>query len=374
MLLWGGYNEQPNARTMKKRARVLLLGASGSIGKNTLSVLKAFPEEFSLVGVSVKTNTTVLFDIVERHAVESVHIDDRSLKKQLQRSFSGEIFTGKEGLLECIEKSNADMVLNAISGEAGLPATEKAIERGMKIALANKESLVMAGLRLLKRAKETGAEIFPVDSEHSSLAELLSKTERGKVKRLWLTASGGPFRDAQKFPKSSFPTISKEQALNHPTWKMGAKISIDSATMMNKAFELIEAVRLFDFPAELFRVVVHPESIVHGAIELCDGSVIMDCSSPDMKLPIARALFRAAGKELPQEFSVQPYEPFEKSFHFEALDEERFPSLQFAKKALKNGEDDCAELVRRNDSSVELFLTGKIRFDEIFTRLGEGFS
>jgi 1-deoxy-D-xylulose-5-phosphate reductoisomerase len=356
---------------MKKR--VFLFGASGSIGKNAIAVLEQFPEVFSLIGISAKTSSRALLEVASRHPVEVVYIDELEAKKELEQEFRGRIYCGKETLSTCIQETSVDIVVNALPGSAGLLVSEEGIEKGIPLALANKESLVMAGIRLMKRSKETGSSIIPIDSEHSALAELLSKTPRKMVKKLWLTGSGGPFRSAQVFPKSSFPTITKEQALNHPTWKMGAKISIDSATLMNKAFEMIEAVRLFDFAVEDIRVVIHPESIVHGAIELHDGSVLMECSSPDMKLPIARALFRAAHQPFPESFSLESESYFGKSFHFEAVDEERFPSLQFARNALKKGEKSCADLVRINDEAVELFLNEKIRFDEIFERLGRIF-
>ncbi|MEI7511111.1 MAG: 1-deoxy-D-xylulose-5-phosphate reductoisomerase [Candidatus Peregrinibacteria bacterium] len=352
---------------MKKS--IILLGATGSIGTQTLEILEQFPEAFDLVGISGGKQWEKLLDISEKWNVPFVFCDQpgtKTIPKSLDKSH---FFFGEEGLSQIAEK-NADIYVNAISGIAGVKATEEIIKHhGTNLCLANKESLVMKGLAIMDTIKNNSIQLFPIDSEHSSMASLLEKVQKKRIKKIWLTASGGPFRDATQHPLSSFSSLTAKDALHHPTWTMGPKISVDSATLMNKAFELIEAVRLFDLPPDIFEVVVHPQSIVHSAIETEDGNILMEASSPNMKLPIARALFKARGEEVPEEFSISPFSPFGKSLTFEAVDEERFPSLQLAKKALASGERACEALLRKNDELVEQFLNGEIFFGDILKGL-----
>ncbi len=331
---------------------ILLLGATGSIGKSTLDIIRQFPEKCKLIGIAGGKNRNALEKIGKEFSLE---------KSQIFLSDEN-----KENIEMFIRKNNADIYVNAISGEAGIPATREIIQQKNPLCLANKESLVGHGI-FINRTKK--CEIIPIDSEHSSMAHLLSQVKKTEVKKIWLTASGGPFRDREKFPIEKFSQLSKHDALNHPTWEMGQKISIDSATLMNKAFELIEAMRLFDFPIETYQVVVHPQSIIHAAVETHDGNIIMEASTPSMHLPIARSLFTAMKESVPQKFSIEHFSPFGKNLTFEKLDNERFPSLLFAKKALELGEKKCQELLHANDESVHLFLEEKISFAEIFKRI-----
>ena len=335
---------------MKKT--LLLLGATGSIGTQTLEIIRKFPEKFTLIGIAGGKNIQALKKIKNEFFLEN-----------------SQVFVGSKNtcsLQEFIQKNPADIYVNALSGMAGIPATLEIIQQKNPLCLANKESLVAKGETVMKTKK---CAIIPIDSEHSSMAHLLSKVEESQVKKIWLTASGGPFRDAQKFPKKIFSQLTAKDALKHPTWSMGAKISIDSATMMNKAFELIEAVRLFPFPVETYQVVVHPQSIIHAAVETKDGNILMEASSPTMLLPICRSLFHALREEIPENFSIPAFNPFEEknqNLGFEAVDEERFPSLQLAKKALILGEESCEKFLEKNDIAVEKFLAGEISFEGIF--------
>lgn len=338
---------------MKKK--VLLLGATGSIGSSTLDIIRQFPEYFELIGIAGGKNISALIKIQKEFHLSENQIYSNSPKNSIQ---------------DFITQNPANVYINAISGKAGISSTKIIIQQKNPLCLANKESLVAYGETVMKNKK---CRIIPIDSEHSSMQHLLHQVDKNDVEKIWLTASGGPFRDAKKFPKNSFSTLSPKDALNHPTWKMGAKITVDSATLMNKAFELIEAVRLFDFPIEKYQVVVHPQSIIHAAVETIDGNIIMEASHPSMHLPIARSLFSAINKKIPQSFSLKKFSPFGKNLSFEALDEERFPSLQFAKKALAEGEQKCKELLLANDEAVELFLQEKISFADIFERIGKIF-
>ncbi len=352
---------------MKKK--IILFGATGSIGTQTLEILEAFPENFEIVGISGGKQWEKLLDIANKWNVPFVCCDqidtEKFSKKEKRRTF----LSGNTGI-SLLAKQKADVYINAISGIAGLQATEEIIKhRHIHFCLANKESLVMKGMSVMKIIKKNNIQLLPIDSEHSSMASLLDKVDKKRIKKIWLTASGGPFREKEKYPLSSFATLTAKEALIHPTWKMGRKISIDSATLMNKAFELIEAVRLFHLPAEIFEVVVHPQSIIHSAIETIDGNILMEASSPDMKLPIARALFKSIQMEVPKEFSILPFSPYGKNLTFEAVDEERFPSLKFARKVIKKGEKACEEMLQKNDELVEKFLRGDIFFGDIFKGL-----
>lgn len=333
---------------------ILLLGATGSIGSQTLDIIRRFPEEFRLIGIAGGKKFARL--------------------KAIQSEFNltpNQVFVAGENkdgysLQEFIKQNPADIYVNAISGMAGIPATQEIIKQNNPLCLANKESLVAHGEIVMQTKK---CKIIPIDSEHSSMANLLSTVKDDEVKKIWLTASGGPFRDKDKFPLEKFSSLMAKDALKHPTWTMGQKISIDSATLMNKAFELIEAVRLFPFPVETYQVVVHPQSIIHAAVETKDGNIMMEASNPSMLLPIARSLFSAKNKPVPLSFSIPKFIPFGKNLSFEAVDNERFPSIDFAKKALRDGEEKCKQLLIKNDESVELFLQGKIYFSDIFSRI-----
>ena len=336
--------------------RILLLGATGSIGSQALAIIKQFPQHFTLVGIAGGTRKKEMRKIQKEWNLSQENV---YIKSQTEQCI-------KEWIAEYIEKNSVDIFINAISGVAGIEATEKIITQEKPLCLANKESLVARGEWIMKNKK---CEIYPLDSEHSSMANLLSKVSKSQIKTVWLTASGGPFRDAKKFPKTSFSTLSPNQAMAHPNWDMGNKISIDSATLMNKAFEFIEAIRLFDLQADQIKVIVHPQSIVHAAVETIDGNIVMEASTPTMLLPIARELFNAAEKEISEDFSIETFSPFGKTLSFEEVDNNRFPSLEYAKKALAKGENTCRQMLEENDKSVDLFCNGKISFQEIFSRI-----
>jgi 1-deoxy-D-xylulose-5-phosphate reductoisomerase len=290
---------------------------------------------------------------------------ERDLRGALPSSFRGAVCSGPESLVEIVRRDDVDVVLNAITGAAGLPVSLAAVAAGKRLALANKESMVAAGALLVSEAARTGAEIIPVDSEHSALHQALKAGRRHEVKELVLTASGGPFRQREK---GSFASITKAEALNHPTWRMGPKISVDSATLMNKALEVIEARWLFDAPAESIRVVIHPQSIVHSMVVFCDGSVVAQMGPPDMRLPIQYAL--SYPDRLP---SGRPsFDPAVFSgLTFEEPDLDRFPALGLGFRAAKKGGLLGTVLNAANERAVELFLQGEIEFPEIFERVNE---
>lgn len=331
------------------------MGATGSIGTQTLDIIRQFPEHFTIAGIAGGSQRENLFKIGREFQIDENNIYSKDSSINIR---------------EFIQQfDNIDIFINAISGMAGIPATLEIIKQQKPLCLANKESLVAKGEWIMKQKK---CEIIPIDSEHSSMRHLMSKVSKSHIKYIWLTASGGPFRDAKKFPKESFCSITKKDALKHPTWEMGAKISVDSATLMNKAFELIEAVRLFDMPVDMFKVVVHPQSIIHAAIETIDGNIVMEASEPSMLLPIARALFEAAKTNIPRSFSIPPFSPMGKQLSFEEVDEKRFPSIKIAKQSLQKGDKACEEMLTINDRAVEDFLQNKIYFDSIFEQLAKG--
>ena len=265
-----------------------ILGSSGSIGKNALWVGERFPEELNIFALSVNTDIAALADQIERYTPKIVCIADREAAAGFKPGASTEIVVGEEGLERIAAHPDVDIIVNAVSGFAGLRSTLAAAKAGKRIALANKESMVAGGDLVNAIAAANNTEIIPVDSEHSAIFQCLKAGRASEVRRLILTSSGGPFRS---LPKEKFAGITVEQALAHPTWNMGKKITIDSATLMNKGLEIIEAVYLFGLKPEQVDVVVHPQSIVHSMVEFIDGSIIAQMSRPDMRLPIQYALF-----------------------------------------------------------------------------------
>lgn len=344
------------------KAKILLLGATGSVGSQTLEIIEQFPEHFEVSAIAAWKDSAVLNDIREKHAVKHVFCGEREEKRENGISLAA----------FCKRHIDAvDIVVHAISGMAGIHATEEIITHEKPLCLANKESIVARGEWIMKQKK---CRLIPLDSEHSSMDNLMSKVSKDEIKKVWLTASGGPFRDKETYPLSSFSNLTASQAVQHPNWNMGAKISVDSSTLMNKAFEYIEAVRLFSIAPEKIQVVVHPESIIHAAVETHDGNILMEASQPTMLLPIARGLFQAIEKPIPKEFSISPFSPYGKTLTFEEVDTQRFPSIEYAQKALSGGDNTCRQLLSANDESVELFIAGNISFAQIFTRLQAVFS
>jgi 1-deoxy-D-xylulose-5-phosphate reductoisomerase len=341
--------------------RVLILGSTGSIGCSALEVVAALRPEVEVVGLAAGRDGRKLAEQAERFGVRAVALADAEQAAGLRQVLSRDtrVFAGAEGLVELVRETDADFVLAAIVGAAGLPATLAAVERGIDLGLANKESLVVAGSILMPLAGKRGGKLLPVDSEHSAIFQALQAGRADEVARIWLTASGGPFRT---WPRERIENATIDEALNHPTWSMGPKITIDSATMMNKALEIIEAHYLFALEPERISVLIHPESIVHSMVEFCDGSTIAQLGNPDMKTPIQYALTypqRVAGLADPLDWAAP------RSFNFEPPDCARFPALRLGYEAARRGGTAGAVLNAANEAAVELFRAGEIAFGRI---------
>lgn len=339
-----------------------VLGSTGSIGKNTLEVVRNHPEQFKIIYLTANRQVELLIEQARIFLPEAVCIADKSKYEQLCEGLANtniECLTGKDKILDLIRGYNVDVVLNAIVGSAGMQSTILAVQQGIDIALSNKESLVMAGELINRICSETGAKIFPVDSEHSAIWQCLAGESNEDIERIVLTGSGGPFlrRDL-----STFEAITPKEALLHPNWSMGNKITIDSATMFNKGLELIEAYHLFHLDESKIDILIHPESIVHSMIQLRDGSVKAQLGVPDMKVPIQYAL------SYPRHISSDwPRLDLAKigTLHFEEPDTGRFPSLRLAREVLKMGGTYPAVYNMANEKAVERFLLRKISFPEI---------
>lgn len=346
---------------------ISLLGSTGSIGTNTLRVTASFPDFFRVVGLSGGKNIPVLANQVEAVRPEIVSSRDEQTSAELQNILRQRCYPipktrfvhGVDGHIEVSCHPEAELVLSAITGAAGLLPTYRALESGKSIALANKETLVMAGQLMMKKAREKGVEILPVDSEHNAIHQCLRGGRRSEVRRLILTASGGPFRE---MPKEKFRLVTREEALNHPTWRMGRKITIDSATLMNKGLEVIEASWLFGVSADEVDVAVHPQSIVHSMVEFIDGSVIAQLGLTDMRIPIQYALTYPERWSCPLPsldiHSLSRLEFFEP-------DREKFQCLSLAYRALQAGGTAPAVLNAANEVVVDAFLNDGIGFHEI---------
>ena len=343
-------------------SNVAILGSTGSIGRSTLDVIDASKGELSAVALSAHSNLDQLVAQAARVRPRWVVAtdDERVDACDWSKLPSGtELLTGQEGLATVAADPEVDVVVTAIVGAAGLHSTWAAIEAGKRVALANKETLVMAGHLALALAEASGATIIPVDSEHSAVFQALAAGRRDEVRRVILTASGGPFRN---LARSQLADVTVKDALDHPTWKMGKKITIDSATMMNKALEIIEARWLFDLDPDQIEVVIHPQSVVHSMVEYVDGSVIAQLSPPDMKLPIQYALSYphrwkcpAALLDLTQSHTLE----------FEPPDTDKFPAIGLGLEVARSGGSAGAVLNAANESAVAGFINNQIRFDEI---------
>lgn len=343
------------------RKSIAILGSTGSIGKQTLEVISQFPNDFQPTYLTVNNNTKLLGEQIRRYGPKCVVLQDVNSSNEIRKEFGNkvEILLGNEGLEEIVQRSDVDIVVSALVGFAGLKSTIKAIESGKKIALANKETLVVAGEIMMPLVEKHKVDILPVDSEHSAIFQCLVGELPNKVDKIILTASGGPFRTKTK---DELRNVTIEQALNHPNWKMGNKITIDSATLMNKGLEVIEAHWLFGQPADRIEVVIHPQSIIHSMVEFVDGSVKAQLGVPDMKIPIQYALTypsRSVSKfsrvHFPTLGEMTFYEP----------DFERFPCLRLAYDALKAGGTIPAVMNAANEIAVSKFLSGTITFLEI---------
>jgi 1-deoxy-D-xylulose-5-phosphate reductoisomerase len=341
--------------------RVVLLGSTGSIGTSTVKVVEDVPDRLQLIGLAAGNNLELLLEQTRKHQPEIISISDPAKAKELGNLLgtSTQVFCGAEGLLKLATFPAADIVLIAIVGTAGLQPALAAIRAGKDIAVASKEILVMAGEIVMSEARKYGVRVLAVDSEHSAIFQCLDGKSPDSIRRLWLTASGGPFRTT---PKAEFSSITVERALKHPSWVMGRKITIDSATLFNKGLEMIEARWLFDIEMARVSVVVHPQSVVHSMVEFVDGSILAQLSTPDMCLPIQYALTypeRAASERVQTNFAKLG------SLTFEDPDPERFPSLNLARRAGEIGGTMPAVLNAANEVAVEAFANGHISFLQI---------
>ena len=344
---------------------VAILGSTGSIGRNTLKVVDSLPNEFGVFAISAHTNIQLLAEQVKKYRPKIVAVTDETYYSQCKKAigaigeFNGELLCGKDSLVEIAKCQEIDIVLTAIVGAAGLEATLAAAEHGKTLAIANKEPLVIAGKLLTETAKKNGAKILPIDSEHSAIFQAMRAAEKNEVEKIILTASGGPFRG---FTIEQLNQVTLEQALNHPTWEMGKKITIDSATMMNKALEIIEAKWLFDVPAENIEVLVHPQSIIHSMVEFVDGSIIAQLGSTDMKLPIQYALtyphrLKGAAKKLSFDDLAE--------LSFQKPDLEVFKLLKMGFEVAKTNDTTATVFNAAGEQAVAKFLDGEIGFTNI---------
>ena len=343
--------------------RIAILGSTGSIGCQTLDVVAADPDSFQVVALAAGQNVERLMEQIERFRPERVSVGDELGVRQLRDRFGPdlEIGFGEAGLMD-VARHECDLVVAGLVGAVGLSPTLAAIRAGRDVALANKEVMVMAGALVQREVAASGTRLIPVDSEHSAIFQALSGQRDQDVARLILTCSGGPFRDASEWPPERLAQVKVEEALAHPNWDMGAKISIDSATLMNKGLELIEARWLFDVPPERIDVVVHPESIVHSLVEFRDTSVLAQLGLPDMRVPIAVALAHPERLEL----DLPRLELSEVGqLQFESPDRERFPCLDLATRALMGSESAPAVLNAANEVAVQAFLDQRIPFSAI---------
>jgi 1-deoxy-D-xylulose-5-phosphate reductoisomerase len=344
--------------------RIAILGSTGSIGKSTLSVVDSYPERFSVVALAAGHNLDLAYEqaILVRPQLLSVSEEAGAASLRARLKAAGisdvEVVYGSEGTVKVATHPEANFVVSAIVGVAGLEATYEAVRAGKIVGLANKECLVAAGELITAEARRQGKPLLPIDSEHNAVHQCLRGGRSQEVERIWLTASGGPFLHT---PKAEFDAITVEQALNHPTWKMGRRITIDSATLMNKGFEVIEAVRLFEIPSDRVQVIVHPQSTIHSMVEFVDGSILAQFSVTDMRLPILYALTYPERIVSDMRFPVSDL----RHLDFCPPDMEKFPCLGLAYKALEAGGGKTVALNAADEVAVAAFLEGSIRFVDI---------
>jgi 1-deoxy-D-xylulose-5-phosphate reductoisomerase len=344
--------------------RIAILGSTGSIGRSTLSVVESFPERFQVITLAAGRNVELAFEQAKRWRprVLSVAAESHAGNLKARLKSAGitdiEVTHGALGNLQVATHPDVDFVVSAIVGVAGLEATYEAVRAGKSVGLANKECLVAAGELITAEARRQGKPLLPIDSEHNAVHQCLRGGRMEEVRRIWLTASGGPFLHT---PKSKFADITVEEALNHPTWKMGNRITIDSATLMNKGFEVIEACRLFNMPPEQVSVIVHPQSTIHSLVEFVDGSILAQLSVTDMRLPILYALTYPERIASELNFSLSDL----RHLDFCPPDMEKFPCLRLAYEAARAGGGKTVALNAADEVAVSAFLEGSIRFQEI---------
>ena len=341
--------------------KILILGSTGSIGVNTLEIVRSFPEEFEIVGLTANNNIELLERQIEEFHPKVVAVRNESKSKELRQKIGNkcEVLSGDEGLLEITKRNNYGIFVSALVGFAGLAPTIEAIKLKKRIALANKETLVTAGQIVIDLCKKYNSELIPIDSEHSAIFQCLKGEEQKDIHKIILTASGGPFLNKSK---SDLEKVTVDDALKHPNWKMGNKITIDSATMMNKGLEVIEAFWLFNLTKDQIDVIIHPQSIIHSMVEFIDGSIKAQLSSPDMKLPIIYALTypeRYYFKHVQTDFrKINQLTFFEPDF-------DKFACLKIAYDVIAEGGTASCILNAANEVAVEKFLSGKIKFIQI---------
>ena len=347
--------------------KIAILGATGSIGKSTLDLVERNPERFEVVAVTAATSVEALADAARRTGAKLAVIADEAKLPQLRDRLAGtdcRTEAGEAGLIAAAS-DEAELVIAAIVGCAGLKSVMAAVDAGKTVALANKEALVTAGELMTRAAEASAATLLPVDSEHNAIFQCLAGNRREDVARIILTASGGPFRTA---PLEHLDAVTPEEAVAHPNWRMGAKISVDSATMMNKGLELIEARYLFGLPSERIDILIHPQSVVHSLVEFVDGSVLAQLGSPDMRIPIAYALAWPERMGTPaQRLDLAMIARLD----FEAPDLTRFPALRLAREALEAGGAAPIVLNAANEVAVAAFLAGRLRFTDIARCVGD---
>jgi 1-deoxy-D-xylulose-5-phosphate reductoisomerase len=344
--------------------RIAILGSTGSIGRSTLRVAESYPERFQIVTLAAGSNLDAAFEQACQWKPRVISMaresDADALRARLKKAGQGdiEVVYGATGTVQVATHAEVDFVVSAIVGVAGLEATYEAVRAGKILGLANKECLVAAGELITAEARKRNVPLLPIDSEHNAVHQCMRGGRMEEVERVWLTASGGPFRNT---PASEFASITVEQALNHPTWKMGKRITIDSATLMNKGFEVIEACRLFHMPAAKVEVIVHPQSTIHSMVEFVDGSILAQFSVTDMRLPILYALTYPERIQSDMRFAVSDL----RHLDFSPPDLKKFPCLRLAYEAAEAGGAKTVALNAADEIAVAAFLEGKIRFDQI---------
>jgi 1-deoxy-D-xylulose-5-phosphate reductoisomerase len=344
--------------------RIAILGSTGSIGRSTLSVAESYPHRFEIATLAAGANLDAAFEQARRWHPRVISMaaatDSDTLRARLQQEGLGriEVVHGAAGTVRVATHAEVDFVVSAIVGVAGLEATYEAVRAGKTLGLANKECLVAAGELITAEARKRGVMLLPIDSEHNAVHQCLRGGKGDEVERVWLTASGGPFRNT---PASEFAAITVEQALKHPTWKMGKRITIDSATLMNKGFEVIEACRLFHLPPQKVEVIVHPQSTIHSLVEFVDGSVLAQFSVTDMRLPILYALTYPERIPSDMKFAVGDL----RHLDFHAPDLKKFPCLRLAYEAAEAGGTKTVALNAADEVAVAAFLDGGMGFDQI---------
>lgn len=343
--------------------RISILGSTGSIGTQCLDVISGNRDRFSVAALSCSKSIELLCRQIEEFSPAAVCVAEEADAAELSKKYSGiEFFHGDEGLRAIAAMEDCDMVVNSLMGMRGLEPTMAAIEAGKDIAFANKETLVVGGQLVMDAVKRRGVKLLPVDSEHSAVFQCIQGSSGNEIRRLILTASGGPFRG---YSAEQLKSVTLEQALAHPNWSMGKKITVDSATMMNKGLEVIEAKWLFDIPAEKIQIVVHPQSILHSAVEYCDGSVIGQMGLPDMRVPIAYALSYPERMEMTSSMKSLDFFSLKDGMTFYPADAEVFRTIGLAYEACRIGGSYPVALNGANEVLVDMFLKGKIRFTDI---------